>query len=120
MCLASLMTQLIASAPPSLVHVDDYEGATCMVKYTNVQQVFYSGYINKRSIKVETILMPNNLLMLFVPVSAQRADAGVLTVSSLNIFLLQLQRGCFVMLAEAEVIYSGFGNSAFNLSLQCI
>ncbi len=64
--------------------------------------------------------MPNGLLMLFGLVSARCADAGVMAISNLNKFLIQLQRGRFVTLARAEIIYGGFGDSAFNLGLQCI
>jgi hypothetical protein len=41
-------------------------------------------------------------------------------MSNLNKFLIELQRGCFHTLAGAEVYFCGFGDSAFNLGLQCI
>jgi hypothetical protein len=95
----------------------DYKSAASRVKYANVQQAFYSGYVKDHGIMVETIYMTNGLLTLFGPVSAHRADAGVLAMSNFNKFLLQLQTGRFVTLSGAEVIYSGFDDFAFNLGL---
>jgi hypothetical protein len=52
--------------------------------------------------------------------SAQQADAGVLAMSNLNKFLVELQRGCFITQPGAEVYFCGFGDSVFNLGLQAI
>jgi hypothetical protein len=41
-------------------------------------------------------------------------------MSNLNKFLFELQCGCFCTLADAEVYFCSFGDSAFNLGLQCI
>jgi hypothetical protein len=57
---------------------------------------------------------------LFGPVSARRADPGVLAISNLNSFLLMIQQGQFATADGGEVIYSVFGDSAFNLGMQCI
>jgi hypothetical protein len=64
--------------------------------------------------------MPNGISTLFGPVLARRADAGVLAMSNLNVFLIELQRGRFVTRAGDEVFFCGFGDSAYNLGLQCI
>jgi hypothetical protein len=52
--------------------------------------------------------------------SARRADAGVFAMSNLNVFLIELQRGRFVTRAGDDVFFCGFGDSAYNLGLQCI
>jgi hypothetical protein len=52
--------------------------------------------------------------------SAQQADAGVLAMSNLNKFLDQLQRRQFVYCDGVEVLFCAFGDSAFNLEMQCI
>jgi hypothetical protein len=41
-------------------------------------------------------------------------------MSILNKYLVQLQCGQFATAAGHKVFYSGFGNLAFNLGLQCI
>jgi hypothetical protein len=64
--------------------------------------------------------MPNGISTLFGPVSAQRADVGVLAMSNLNVFLVELQQGRFVTLAGDDVFFCGFGDLAYNLGLQCI
>jgi hypothetical protein len=38
----------------------------------------------------------------------------------LNEFLIQLQHGWFVNRKGVEVFFCGFGDSAFNLGMQCI
>jgi hypothetical protein len=114
------MTPLIASAPSSPVHVEIMRAPRPRLSTRTRSRHFCSGYIKDHSIKVTMIFMPNGLSMLFGPVSTQCADAGMLAMSNLNKFLLQLQRGCSVTLAGAEVIFSGFGDSPFNLGLQCI
>jgi hypothetical protein len=98
----------------------DYEGTARIAKYADAQQAFYSGYVKDHSIKVETIFLPNGLSTLFGPMSAWQADAGVLGMSNLSKFLVELQRRRFVTQAGAEVYFCGFGDSAFNLSLQAI
>ena len=47
--------------------------------------------------------------------SAWRADAGVLAMSNLNAFLVELQRGQFSTLAGADVFFCPFGDSSDNL-----
>jgi len=64
--------------------------------------------------------IPNRLSTLFGPVSARRADAGVLRMSNLNEFLVAVQCGRFATAAGDEVFYSAFGDLAFNLGMQCI
>jgi hypothetical protein len=49
----------------------DYDGAARKAKYANAQQAFYSGYVKDHRIKEETSFLPNGLLTLFGPVSAQ-------------------------------------------------
>jgi hypothetical protein len=98
----------------------NYEGAAHKAEYADAQQAFYSGYVKNHGIKVETIFLPNGLSTLFGPVPAQRADAGVLAMSNLNEFLVQLQHGRFVYCDGAEVLFGAFEDSAFNLGLQCI
>ncbi len=70
----------------------DYEGAVWKAKYADAQQTFYTGFIKAHGLKVETILLPNAISTLYGPVSARRADTGVLAMSNLNKFLVQLQR----------------------------
>ena len=98
----------------------DYEGAARKAEFADAQQAFYSGYSKNHGIKIETIFLPNGLTTLFGPVSARRADAGVLAMSNLNAFLVELQRGKFSTLTGAEVFFCAFGDSAYNLGLQCI
>ena len=98
----------------------DYEGAARKAEYADAQQAFYSGYIKDHGIKVETIIMPNSISTVFGPVSAQRADAGVLAMGNSNEFLVELQRGRFITGAGDEVFYCAFGDSAYNLGLECI
>ncbi len=71
-------------------------------------------------IMVETVFLPSGLCTLFGPVSARWADAGVLRMSNLNEFLVDVQHGRFATAAGDEVFYSAFGDLAFNLGMQCI
>lgn len=98
----------------------DYEGAARKAEYADAQQAFYTGYIKAHGLKVETVFLPNGLCTLFGPVSARRADAGVTAMSNLNAFLVLIQRGQFFSPAGAEVLFSAFGDCAFNLGHQCI
>ncbi len=98
----------------------DYGGTACKAEYADAQQAFYSGYVKDHGIKVETIFLSNGLSTLFGPVSAQQADVGVLAMSNLNKFLVELQCGRFCTLAGAEVYFCSFGDSAFNIGLQAI
>jgi hypothetical protein len=98
----------------------DYEGTVHRAEYADAQQAFYFGYVKDHGIKVETIFLPNGLSTLFGPMSARQADAGVLVMSNLNKFLVELQCGCFCTQVGAEVYFCGFGDSAFNLGLQAI
>jgi hypothetical protein len=98
----------------------DYEGAARREEYADAQQAFYTGYIKAHGIKIETVFLPNGLCTLFGPVSARRADAGVAAMSNLNAFLVLIQRGQFFSPAGTEVLFSAFGDCAFNLGHQCI
>ena len=98
----------------------DYEGAGRKAEYADSQQAFYSGYIKDHGLKVETVFLPNGISTLFGPVSARHADAGVISISNLNSFLVMIQRGQFSTADGKEVLYSAFGDSAFNLGMQCI
>jgi hypothetical protein len=98
----------------------DYEGAARRAEYADAQQAFYTGYIKAHGIKVETVFLPNGLCTLFGPVSAQRADAGVAAMSNLNAFLVLIQQGQFFSSTRTEVLFSAFGDCAFNLVHQCI
>ncbi len=80
---------------------------------------FYSEYIKDHGLKVATVFLPNGILTLFGPVSACRADAGVLSISNLNSFLVLVQRGEFFVDGN-EVLYATFGDSTFDLGMQCI
>jgi hypothetical protein len=93
----------------------DYKGAARRAEYANAQQAFYTGYIKAHGIKVETVLLPNGLCAFFGPVSARRADADVAAMSNLNAFLVLIQRGQFFSPAGTEVLFSAFGDCAFNL-----
>jgi len=98
----------------------DYKGAARRAEYANAQQAFYTGYIKAHGIKVETVFLPNGLCTLFGPVSARRANAGIAAMSNLNAYLVLIQRGQFFSPAGTEVLFSAFGDCAFNLGLQCI
>ena len=98
----------------------DYGGTASKAEYADAQQAFYSGYIKVHGIKVETIFLPNGLSTLFGPMSARQADAGVLVMSNLNKFLVELQCRRFCTQAGSEVYFCGVGDSAFNLGLQAI
>jgi len=98
----------------------DNEGAARRAEYADSQQAFYTAYIKGHGIKVETVFMPNGICTLFGPVSARRADAGVTAMSNLNAFLVEIQRGQFFSPTGAEVLFTAFGDLAFNLSEQCI
>ena len=98
----------------------DYEGAARKPEYADAQQAFYSGYTKAHGIKIESILLPNGISTIFGPVSSRRADTGVLLMSNLNNYLVELQRGRFFTREGAEVYYSGLSDSAFDLGLQCI
>ncbi len=41
-------------------------------------------------------------------------------MSNSNAFLVELQQGRFVILAGDDFFFCGFGDSAYNLGLQCI
>jgi hypothetical protein len=53
-------------------------------------------------------------------VSARRADAGIAALSNLNAFLALIQQGQFFSPARTDVLFSAFGDCAFNLGHQCI
>jgi hypothetical protein len=67
-------------------------------------------------IKVKTVFLPNGISTLFGPVSAWQADAGIVAMLNLNVFLVFIQRGQFFSPAGAEVLFTAFGDLAFNLS----
>jgi hypothetical protein len=98
----------------------DYEGAARRAEYANAQQAFYMGYIKAHGIKVKTACLLNGLSTLFGPVSARRADTGVAAMSNLNAFHVLIQQGQFFSPAGAEVLFSAFGDCAFNLGHHCI
>jgi hypothetical protein len=98
----------------------DYEGAVRRAQFADAQQAFYTGYIKGHGIKVKTVFLPNGISTLFGPVSAWQADAGVAAISNLNAFLVLIQRGQFFSLVGAKVVYTVFGDLAFNLGHQCI
>ncbi len=98
----------------------DYEGAVRRAEFANAQQAFYTGYVKGHSIKVETVFLPNGISTLFGPVSAWQADAGIAAMSNLNAFLVLIQRGRFFSQVGAEVLFTVFGDLAFNLGHQCI
>ena len=114
------MIPSIASPLPFTGPCGDYEGAARRAEYANAQQAFYTGYIKAHGIKVETVFLPNGLCTLFGPVSARCANAGVAAMSNLNAFLVLIQQGQFFSPVGAEVLFSAFGGSAFNLGHQCI
>jgi len=98
----------------------DYEGAARKEEYAETQEAFYSGYQKFHGVKVETCFIPNGLSFIFGPVSARRGDAGVLRMSNLNAFLVWLQHGLFFLTGGVAVYYGVFGDTAFNLGLECI
>jgi hypothetical protein len=53
-------------------------------------------------------------------VFAWRANAGIAATSNLNAFLVLIQQGQFFSPARARVLFSAFGDCAFNLGDQCI
>jgi len=59
-------------------------------------------------------------LYIFGPLSARPADASVLRTSNLSNFLFSIQRGLWSTVAGAEIIFSVFGDGAYNLGLPCI
>jgi len=69
----------------------------------------------QRSIKVETVLLPNGISTVYGPTSASIHDVGgVLQMSGLGNFLMLIQQG-------RPDVYSAFGDSAYNAQyLQCI
>jgi hypothetical protein len=99
---------------------EDYKGAAPRAEYVDAQQVFYTGYIKAHGIKVETVFLPNGLCTLFGPVSARRDDADVAAMSNLNAFLVLIQQGQFFSPTRTEVLFSAFGDCAFNLGHECI
>ena len=98
----------------------DSKGAACKAEYADAQQAFYYGYVKDHGIKVETINMPNGISAVFGPVSARRADVGVLTMGNLNKFLIELQRGRFIAGAGDEVFFALLVIRAYNLGIECI
>lgn len=71
----------------------DYIGAPRKEDYSRTQRAFYTGYKKCHGIKVETVLLPNGISTVFGPVSARPHDVtGVLTMSGLNRFLVEIQR----------------------------
>jgi hypothetical protein len=98
----------------------DYKGAVHKAEYADAQQAFYLGHVEDRGIKVEPIFLPNGLLTLVDPMSAEQDDAGMLAMINLNEYLIELQCGRFCTQVGAKVYFCVFGNSAFSLGLQCI
>lgn len=97
----------------------DYEGAARKEEYAETQQAVYSGYKKFHGIKVETVFLPNGITTVYGPVSARRGDAGLLQMSNLNAFLAWLQYGVFFF-SGSWVVYAVFGDSAFNIGMQCL
>lgn len=72
------------------------------------QRSVYTGYKKCHGLKVETILLPNGIMTIFGPVSARNHDVGgVLQMSQLDNFLLELQQG-------KDHLYLAFGDGAYN------
>ena len=98
----------------------DYEGAARRPEYSDAQQAFYTGYCKYHGFKIESILTPDGLSHIFGPVSARPNDVAVLRMSNLNEFLFLLQRGLWITADGAEVLFTAFGDGAYNLGLACI
>ena len=107
-------------AVPFLGPWGDYKGTAQRPEYADAQQVFYSGYWKYHSIKIESVFTPDGLSHSFGSLSARPADASVLRTSNLSNFLFLIQRGLWTTLAGAEIIFSVFGDGAYNLGLPCI
>jgi hypothetical protein len=92
----------------------DFEGAGRRDVDGIAQRAFYTGYKKIHGIKVETIFLPNGLCTLFGPVSARVHDVtGVLQMSQLNHFLVQIQLG-------KQHQYQALGDGAYGGNMQCI
>ncbi|KAL9189077.1 hypothetical protein ACHAXT_011567 [Thalassiosira profunda] len=98
----------------------DYEGAARRVEYADAQQSVYSGYKKFHGLGMETVFLPNGISTVFGPVSCRRGDAAVLAMSNLNPFLCFIQHGLFFAGAGMAVYYGVFGDTAFNLGMECV
>jgi hypothetical protein len=98
----------------------DYDGAARRNEYADAQQAFYTGYCKYNGFKIESILTPDGLSHIFGPVLARPKDVAVLRMSNLNEFLILLQRGLWITTGSAEVLFTAFGDGAYNLGLACI
>ena len=92
----------------------DYIGAPRKAEYYYAQKSVYTGYKKCHGIKVQTVMLPNGISCLYGPSSARVSDvAGVLQMSGLDGFLLQIQQG-------RNHIYSVFGDGVYNANgLHC-
>ena len=91
----------------------DFIGAPRKENYDDAQRAFYTGYKKFHGIRMLVVILPNGLCFCFGPVSARRADGGVLAMCGLNEFLEKIQAG-------KAFIFKAFGDNAFGLGLSCI
>jgi hypothetical protein len=92
----------------------DYIGAPRRERYYDAQRSVYTGYKKCHGIKVETVLLPNGISTIYGPTSARPSDVpGVIRMSGLDAFLLDLQQG-------RNHIYSAFGDGVYGANgLNC-
>jgi hypothetical protein len=93
----------------------DYIGAPRRALHDAAQRLVYTGYKKCHGIKVEMVMLPNGMSTIYWPTSARIHDiCGVLQMSGLDNFLMQIQQGC-------PHVYSAFGDSTYNAGyLTCI
>lgn len=72
------------------------------------QCAVYTAYKKLHGIKVEVVLLPNDIVTLFGPVSARRHDVGGVLLTS----GWEIQQG-------KEHIYCAFGDGAYNANCKC-
>ena len=95
-------------------------GAAQRPECADAHQAFYTGYCKYHGVKIESGFTPDGLSHILGPLSARPADASVLQTSNLSNFLLLIQRGLWTAVADAGIIFSVFGDGAYNLGLPCI
>ena len=95
-------------------------GAAQKEEINELQRALYTGYKYLHGIKVQTVLLPTGISLIFGTMSSRRSDSGIQRMSGLNAFLEWIQRVIWVVVGGAYYMYRLFGDSAFSINLHCI
>ena len=79
-----------------------------------MQRAIYNSYKRIHGIHILLIMLPNGINYIYGPNPARGGDASAMMHSQLNLFLEDLQRGCFFDMNGNEKMYATHGDMLFN------